>query len=341
MEYFILILSFIPLVVRASIPLLFGAVGEIMTEKSGNLNLGIPGIMYVGLISGYCGGFIYEYHVEEPNAFVCVLIAMMASILGSLLVSLVYSFLTITLKANQNVVGLALTTMGIGIDSYYGGNIAKIVASSETGSGELLNKIAATSEAFKTPIPIISDHLGKFGEVFFSYGFLFYLAIIIAIVASRTLNKTRIGLNLRAVGEAPATADAAGINVSLYKYMATCIGGVIAGLGGLFFIVEVASGTWESGAFGDRGWLAIAIVIFALWKPSMAIISSFAFGALCALPNKPELLGVSSADTKINAIIGMLPYLVTIIVLVFTSSRKKKEHQPPQSLGLSYFREER
>ena len=155
-------------------------------------------------------------------------------------------------------------------------------------------------------------------------------------LAQWILKRTRVGLNLRAVGENPATADAAGINVNAYKYLATCIGGAIAGLGGLYFVMDYTTGAWTNNGFGDRGWLAIAIVIFALWKPSSAIFSSFVFGGLyIASVYIPGLLGWQ------KELIKMLPYLVTIVVLVFTSSRKKREHQPPQSLGLSYFREER
>ena len=168
------------------------------------------------------------------------------------------------------------------------------------------------------------------------YGFLVYTAIIIALVSAFILKKTRIGLHLRAVGENPATADAAGINVTRYKYVATCIGSAIAGLGGLQYVMAYASGVWSNNAFGDRGWMAIALVIFALWKPSMAIVGSFVFGALCNANNYIQGLG-----TETQELFKMLPYVVTIIVLVITSMRKKREHQPPQHLGLSYFREER
>ena len=133
-----------------------------------------------------------------------------------------------------------------------------------------------------------------------------------------------------------ATADAAGINVSLYKYVATCVGGAIAGLGGLYFVMDYTTGAWTNNGFGDRGWLAIAIVIFALWKPKSAIFSSYIFGGLYIAS-----VFISGLSGSTKELIKMLPYLVTIIVLVFTSSRKKREHQPPAALGQSYFREER
>lgn len=329
-------MAFIAAAIIQGTPLLFGATGEIITEKSGNLNLGIPGIMYIGGISGIIGGYLYEHYTAVPVPILCILISLLSSILGAGLVALIYSFLTITLKANQNVVGLALTTFGVGLGNFYGGSLLKFFG--ESGSISLL----ATGNAYKTKIPFLSDHLGIVGETFFSFGFLVYAAVIIAVLAQWFLKKTRVGLNLRAVGENPATADAAGINVSAYKYVATCVGGAIAGLGGLYFVMDYTTGAWTNNGFGDRGWLAIAIVIFALWRPSLAIFSSIVFGGLYIASiyiARPEWLNMNPAAFK--ELIKMLPYVVTIVVLVFTSSRKKKEHQPPQSLGLSYFREER
>ncbi len=323
------IASFINAAIIQGIPLLFGATGEIITEKSGNLNLGIPGIMYIGGISGIIGGYLYEHNVAETSAFLCIIIPLLSSIIGSALMSFIYCFLTITLKANQNVTGLALTTFGVGVGNFFGGSLLSFFG--ESGSISLIN----TGLAYKTKLPF-ADSLGLFGSTFLSFGFLAYLAIIIAFVSSFVLNKTRVGLNLRSIGENPATADAAGINVTRYKYLSTIIGGAIAGLGGLYFVMDYTAGAWTNDGFGDRGWLAIAIVIFALWKPKSAILSSFLFGGLYIIC--VYIPGLSSAAKEI---IKMLPYLITIVVLVTVSARKKKEHQPPASLGLTYFREER
>jgi len=330
MGIFAKIMAFVAAAIVQGTPLLFGATGEIITEKSGNLNLGIPGIMYIGGISGIIGGYLYEHFCAEPIPILCVIISFLASILGSTFIAFIYSFLTITLKANQNVVGLALTTMGVGLGNFYGGSLLKFFG--ESGSISLF----ITGNAYKTKIPFLSDHLGIVGETFFSFGFLVYLAIIIAILSQWVINRTRVGLNLRAVGENPATADAAGINVSLYKYVATCVGGAIAGLGGLYFVMDYTTGAWTNNGFGDRGWLAIAIVIFALWRPKSAIFSSYIFGGLYIAS-----VFISGLSGSTKELIKMLPYLVTIAVLVFTSSRKKREHQPPAALGQSYFREER
>ena len=311
------------------VPLLFGSTGEIITEKSGNLNLGIPGIMYMGGAAGVIGAYLYERAVDVPSPFWCIVIPFLSAVFGAALLALIYSFLTITLRANQNVTGLALTTFGVGFGDFFGGSLTKIF-----GEGGNLS-VKTTADYFKTTLPF-ANKLGGLGKVLFSYGFLVYLAIIIALFAAWFLKKTREGLQLRAVGENPATADAAGINVTKYKYLATVIGGAIAGLGGLYFIMDYTGGSWTNGGFGDRGWLAIALVIFALWKPDFGILGSFIFGGLYIAYS--YISGISRSSV---AIFNMLPYVVTIAVLIITSVRNKKENQPPESLGLPYFREER
>jgi len=330
MAFFSFLLRFLPRAIMQGIPLLFGCTGEILTEKSGNLNLGIPGIMYVGGISGIIGGFFYETYATYMNPFLTVMIPLLCSLLGSGLMALIYSFLTVTLRANQNVAGLALTIFGEGVGNFFGGTLVKLV---NNGSAEI--KLNKTNVAFRQVLPF-ADDLGWFGELFFSYGFLAYLAVIVAVVVAVILKRTRVGLHLRAVGENPATADAAGINVSRYKYVSTCVGGMIAGLGGLYYVMDYNMGTWANdGALGARGWLAIALVIFALWKPNVCILGSVLFGGLYILYN---YVGVAR---NIEPLFNMLPYVVTIVVLVMTSIRKKRENQPPASLGLPYFREER
>ncbi len=305
--------------IRQGIPLLFGATGEILTEKGGHLNLGIPGIMYVGGISGIIGGYLYEHFCANPNPALCILIPLLATIIGSGLMALIFSFLTVTLRANQNVTGLTLTTFGIGIGNFFGASLLSFFG--DSGSISLLT-IGGWYKAKLIP--------------FLDFGFLAYLAVIIAIAVSFYLNRTRAGLNMRAVGENPATADAAGINVTKYQYLSTIIGGIIAGLGGLYWVMDYTGGTWTNNGFGDRGWLAIAIVIFALWKPVLGIFCSFLFGGLyicCIL-----IPGLSSVAKEL---ITMAPYVVTILVLIITSIKNKRENQPPAHLGLNYFREDR
>ena len=329
-----MLVAFISTSIPLAIPLLYGSTGEIITEKSGHLNLGIPGIMYVGAISSVIGSFIYENACAAAgaalNPLLAVLIPLLCCVAGSVLMGLIYSFMTVTLRVNQNVTGLALTTFGIGIGNFFGGSLIKLVDSDMPSIA-----LTKTSAFFRTVLPF-ADKLGWFGEIFLSHDFLSYSAVIIALVAAWVLTRTRIGLNLRSVGENPATADAAGINVSRYKYTATCIGSAVAGLGGLQYVMAYANGVWSNNAFGDRGWMAIALVIFALWKPNMALLGSLLFGALLNASN--YIGGLGAANKKL---FEMLPYVVTLLVLIITSMRKKREHQPPQSLGLSYFREER
>jgi len=327
------IVSFIPRAVMQGTPLLFGSTGEILTEKSGNLNLGIPGIMYVGAISGVIGSFFYEQSMAGAplNPFLAIAIPMICSLLGSLLMGLLYCFLTVTLRANQNVTGLALTTFGVGFGNFFGGSLIKL-AHSDVPSVAL----PATSGFFSKHLPF-AENLGWFGKIFLNYGFLAYLAVIIALVASHILNHTRAGLHLRSVGESPATADAAGINVTRHKYLATCIGSMIAGLGGLYYVMDYACGVWSNNAFGDRGWLAIALVIFTIWRPNVSILASILFGGLYIL----YLYIPTGSHMEVMELYKMLPYVITLVVLIIVSLRKKREDQPPASLGLSYFREDR
>ena len=325
--------SFFPRAVMQGIPLLFGSTGEILTEKSGNLNLGIPGIMYVGGISGVIGAFFYEQAAGgQLNGFLAIMIPILCSLLGSLLMGLLYCFLTVTLRANQNVTGLALTTFGMGVANFFG---VFILNGASYSAAPIANK------AFSAKIPVLSG-LGDIGQVVFSYGFLVYAAILLAVVLHWFLTRTRAGLNLRAVGENPATADAAGINVTLYKYLSTCIGAGICGIGGLYYVLDYNQGIWATtGQIEALGWLAVALVIFTTWKPLNAIWGAYLFGMLYWLYQfLPSLLGITMAS-HITDLVQMLPYVVTIIVLIVVSMRKKKENQPPAHLGLAYFREER
>ncbi|MCI6653193.1 MAG: ABC transporter permease [Ruminococcus sp.] len=328
-----MIATLIQRAVVQGIPLLFGSTGEILTEKSGNLNLGIPGIMYVGGISGVIGAFLYENSLatpEDANGFLAISIPLLCSILGSLIMGLIYCFLTVTLRANQNVTGLAMTTFGVGFGNFFGGSLIKLVDSDVPSI-----TLTTTSNYFRTTLPF-AESTGWFGKIFLSYGFLAYAAIIIALGCSFFLNRTRGGLHLRAVGENPATADAAGISVEKSKYLATCIGSVIAGFGGLYYVMDYANGVWSNDGFGDRGWLAIALVIFAIWKPKSGILGSILFGGLYII-----YLFIPGLALRTQELFKMLPYVVTIVVLIIVSIRNKKENQGPQSLGLSYFREER
>ncbi|MEG2037488.1 MAG: ABC transporter permease [Ruthenibacterium sp.] len=310
--------------------ILFGATGEILAEKSGNLNLGVPGIMYLGGICGLMGAFFYEASTAAPSPVLCVLISMFCAFFGAMCGGLIFSFLTITLRANQNVTGLTLTIFGSGFANFFGGSLNKLAG----GVGQI--SVSTTSGAFRASIPALSG-MGAAGDLLFSYGFLAYLAILLAILVHYFLKKSRLGLNLRAVGENPATADAAGINVTRYKYLATCMGAGISGLGGLYYVMDYTKGTWANdGSIEKLGWLAVALVIFATWKSVNAIWGSYLFGILFWM-----YLYIPGLTRSSKELFKMLPYLVTIGVLIAVSLRNKREEQPPASLGLSYFREER
>ena len=320
------LIAFIVSTVKFGMVLLFGSTGETVTEKSGHLNLGLPGVMCVGTACGCVAEAILFDLVGGAKglsriSFLAVLVPILATLVGGALMGLIFSFLTVTLKANQNVTGLAMTTLGVGISDF-------MIASVDG------YKFTAGAKYFRASLPF-ADKLGSFGKLFFSYGIMVYLAIAVAVATAFILNKTKIGLHLRAVGENPATADAAGINVSRYRYLATCIGCAVAGLGGLMFVMDYLNGNWEY-VIDAIGWLCVALVIFTTWKPVFGIFCSIVFGAFYVAAE--YIPGISLAGKEI---FKMLPYIVTIVVLIITGIKNKKENQPPASLGLSYFREER
>ncbi|MDD6213653.1 MAG: ABC transporter permease [Firmicutes bacterium] len=324
------IISLIQAAIVFGTVIMLGAVGESLTEKSGSLNLGVPGIMYLGGIAGLVGVFFYENAVSEPNSIACVVIALACALAASFLAGLIYSFLTITLRANQNVTGLTLTIFGSGVANFFGGSLNKLSG----GIGQV--SVSTTSSAFRATVPALSN-LGVAGKIFFSYGFMVYAAIAIGVLSQIFLSKTRAGLNLRAVGENPATADATGINVIKYKYLGVCFGAAISGLGGLYYVMDYTKGTWSNDCtIESLGWLALALVIFSAWKPKKVIWGSYLFGILYWM-----YFYISGLNRSSQELFKMLPYLVTIVVLIISSLHKNKENQPPQSLGLAYFREER
>lgn len=313
--------------IRFSAVFLFGCTGEILTEKSGHLNLGIPGIMCAGTAGGCLGVSLYMASLADPtqpNYLALILIGILMSCIFSALLGAIYGLLTVTLKCNQNITGLALTTFGTGFAQFIMDNFVP----RENFS------VASTFVAQGLPF---ADKLGWFGDIFLSHGILVYLAIGVAIIASIFLKRSKIGLGLRAIGENPAAADAVGIKVEQYKYVSILSGSAIAGLGGFFYVMDYAQGMYDSYATIEAfGWLAIALVIFALWRPSLAIIGSIVFGILYVLP---YFVGGDSSTR--SALIKLIPYAVTVLVLFVISITGSKKAQPPAALGLTYFREER
>ena len=328
MSFFILLVStIIPGAIAIATVFLFGCVGETIMEKAGHLNLGIPGVMCFGTLGG-CYGVSLIMSVFESDPYnapwiVVLLAAILMSALFSGIAGLIYAFLTVTLKCNQNVTGLALTTFGAGIVDFFMESVDKTYF---TQASIILRASLVKKDAW-----------GAFGNIFLAHSVFVYLAIAIAIAAYLILKKTKVGLSLRAVGENPATADAAGINVSAYKYGAILIGSAIAGLAGLYYVMCYVGGSWEnSGTIQAFGWLAIALVIASVWNPAIAIAGSFFFGFLYIFPS--FITGVPFVGKKAFDII---PYLIPIAVLILTSIIGKRGVQAPSSLGLSYFREDR
>ncbi len=311
-------------------PLLFGTSGEILTEKSGSLNLGVEGLMYMGGAFGLAGAFYYGQAMgDQASGIVAVLIATVAAFLAGCLGSLIFSFLTISLRANQNVTGLALTIFGTGVGQFVGELMRLQVGGNVAISNSLKN-------AFADPVlPRFLQEIPIAGQLLFSYNGFVYVGLVMAIVMALFISRTRAGLYLRSVGESPATADAAGINVEKYKYLATVIGGGISALGGMVYTMTIAGSVWNHTALSGEGWIAVALVIFCLWRPANTIWGSVLFGGLLILFLR---LPIPFIPTQIYKIV---PYIVTALVLIIVSMRQRREDQPPASLGLPYFREDR
>ena len=299
---------------------IYGSTGEILTEKAGHLNLGIPGIMCMG----GAGGCLVLNLIGKSGlpGFLIVLLGILGSFAAAMLMGLIYSFLTVTLHSNQNVTGLALTTFGAGLMKVLMKRVDPVVY------------LVGPKQLYRFPFTGRTDSLQRLGV-------LFFLAVAVAIGASWILFRTRTGLNLRAVGENPATADAVGINVSRYKYGATMIGSGIAGLGGFFYIIDYMASQEAYLSLEAFGWLSIALVIFALWRPHLTILGSTVFGLLFSCSSYIANIPGVQVTMAAKPLLKMLPYLVTILVLIVTSIRNRKENQPPASLGQNYFREER
>ena len=326
--------SFLVLLISAAVlngtPLLFGTVGEVLSEKAGNLNLGVEGMMYMGGALGLGAAYYYEQAAGAgASGPVAVAVALLFAFLAGAFGALIYAFLTITLRANQNVTGLALAIFGTGAGQFIG-EFMRVKAGGYVAIGNDLKAVFSGS-----PFPAALRQLPMVGPVLFGHNIFVYIGVVIAAVMAWFLTRTRAGLHLRSVGESPATADAAGIDITRYKYLATVIGGGISAIGGMVYIMTIAGCVWNHEGLSGEGWLAVALVIFCLWRPLNAIWGSILFGALMILYMRLQLPFIP------NQLYKILPYVVTVIVLVAVSMRKKRENQPPASLGNAYFREDR
>ena len=300
--------------ITAGTPLLFATLGEIYTERVGNTNLGVEGMMIMGAVVGFSTGFLTQ------NAALALAGAVLAGSAGAL----IYAIITITLRANQIVTGLALTIFGTGFASFVGKPYVGKAAP------EAIKNFFRVIE-----IPLLSD-IPFVGEILFKHDVFVYLGYIVTFWTLIYFYKTRWGLNLRSIGESAASADASGINIDKYKYIHTIIGGALAGLGGAYLSL-VTIPVWQEGVTGGRGWIAVALVIFASWKPIKAMFGALLFGGLDIIGFRLQGMGIHVSQYLID----MLPYLTTIVVLIISTRKNKPEDMPPADLSIPYFREER
>jgi len=313
--------NFLRASILAGTPLLFGTLGELISEKAGNLNLGVEGMMWVGALAGFYAAYTGQ----------SVLLGVLAAFLSAALCAALYAFLTVTVRANQNVAGLTLTTFGIGVSLVLGYRMTGAFGGAPQIPAEVKARLAAIELPLLGRIPWLGRVLAQ--------GPLTWLAIALCIAAAIVYRRTRLGLHIRAVGENPAAADAAGIRVSLVKYTSIILGGGLCGIGGAFMSLITGGGVWQpSGIVNGFGWIAVALVIFARWNPVLAILGAFVFGAFRSM----NYYIPDSVISIPQAFYQMLPFVLTIVVLLLSSVRKQKgKNAQPAALGANYFREER
>lgn len=313
-----LITSILAVTIRAGTSLVFATIGEIYTERSGVLNLGLEGTMLMGAMSGFAAA----YHTG--SLWWGVIIAMAV---GGLM-ALIHAVLTVSLRADQTVSGLALTIFGTGLSSFLGQRLGP-------AGKPLVGLVGPRFE--RLPIPGLSD-LPVVGRALFQQDLLVYIMFLFVPLAALYLYRTRPGLHLRAVGESPQTADAKGIDVYRTRYLYTVIGGMLVGLGGAHLSLSYTPG-WTENLTGGRGWIAVALVIFATWDPGRAVLGALVFGGINAIQFRMQAAGT----TIPAAFLGMLPYAFTIIVLVLITwlESVRKRVGAPAALGLPYVRGER
>jgi simple sugar transport system permease protein len=302
-------------------PLLFGSLGELLAERSGVLNLGVEGMMLVGAVMGF-----WTVQRVHAGAAVTLTLAVIVAAISGAAMALIHAFLVITLRANQIVSGLALTIFAgaMGLSSYLGSdlNLADVPA-------------AQTFHAF---FPQSMQSWPIVGPIVFGQNALVYLSWVCVVAVGWYLARTRPGLNVRAVGEAPGAADAMGISVVKYRYVHTLVGGAFAGVAGSTFTLALTP-QWVNGITGGAGWIAIALVIFAFWRPELCLVGAYFFGALQALAPELQARNISLGPTELWT--NALPYAATIVVLVAVSWRgAARRLGAPAALGVSYVREE-
>ena len=302
-------------------PILFASLGELLAERSGVLNLGVEGMMLVGAVMGFWT--VQRVHATTP---VTLVLALVIAAVAGMAMAAILAFLVITLRANQIVSGLALTLFAgaVGLSSYLGNNLT------------LSDQPALHS--FQPFLPNSMQKLPVVGPILFGQNALVYFSWLCVLAVALYLSRTRPGLNVRAVGESPAAADTMGINVTRYRYVHVLVGGAFAGLGGATVTLAITP-QWVAGITGGIGWIAIALVIFAFWRPELCLVGAYFFGALQALAPQLQARNITLGPTVLWT--TALPYLMTIAVLVVVSSgTARRRLGAPAALGVPYVREE-
>jgi simple sugar transport system permease protein len=303
-------------------PLLYASLGELLAERSGVLNLGVEGMMLVGAVMGF-----WTVQRLHTGAGFSLAAAVGIAALAGAAMALIHAFLVITLRASQIVSGLALTIFAgaAGLSSYLG--------------NDLNLADAPARHTFHAVFPTSFQHWPIIGPIVFGQNVLVYASWLCVIGVWLYLSKTRPGLNVRAVGESPATADAMGISVTAYRYAHTLVGGAFAGVAGATFTLAITP-QWVNGITGGAGWIAIALVIFAFWRPELCLAGAYFFGSLQALAPQLQAREINLGPTALWT--NSLPYLMTIVVLVLASTAgARRRLGAPAALGAPYVREER
>jgi general nucleoside transport system permease protein len=303
-------------------PLLYAALGELLAERSGVLNLGVEGMMLVGAVIGFWA--VQRVHAATGLSLAAAV--LLAAIAGAAM-ALIHAFLVITLRASQIVSGLALTIFAgaAGLSSYLGNDL------------HLAENPAR--HTFRAVFPSSFQSWPVVGPILFAQNVLVYASWLLVVLVWLYLSRTRPGLNVRAVGESPAAADAMGIDVTAYRYVHTLVGGALAGVAGASITLALTP-QWVDGITGGAGWIAIALVIFAFWRPELCLVGAYFFGALQALSPQLQARNIHLGPTILWT--NSLPYLMTVLVLVLASaSGARRRLGGPSSLGLPYDREAR